>query len=54
MSVHTPKNTMTGLLPWEAPAVYDIDIATGTYGGGTVFTDETTFATSAYAGMPMS
>ena len=30
-------------LAWEAPALVDIDLAHQTHGGGTVFSDETTY-----------
>ncbi|WP_420456407.1 hypothetical protein [Rubrivirga sp.] len=29
--------------PWEAPAVSDIDLTDNTHGGGTTYSDETTF-----------
>ena len=40
---------MTELLPWEAPAVLDIDIATGTLGGCTRFSTESTYTFNCYA-----
>ena len=45
---------MTELAPWEAPAVLDIDVATGTFGGGTVFSDETIYVSNPYSGAPLS
>ena len=47
---------MMNLLRWEAPAIFDIDISTGTFGGGTVFSDETTYVNTPYnfEGMPPS
>ena len=43
-------------LPWEAPTVFEIDVATGTHGGGTVFSTETTLIVSPYNfdGHPLS
>lgn len=45
---------MTDLLPWEAPAVFDIDLTNQTHGGASVFTSESTYTTSAYNGQPPS
>ena len=45
---------MTLRLPWEAPAVVDIDVATGTFGGGTVFTSETVYVSNPYSAFPLS
>ena len=39
---------MTNLLPWEAPSVSDIDLADNTHGGGTIFSDESTFGVTTY------
>ena len=43
-----PDSLVTDRHPWTAPAVLDIDVATGTFGGGTVFSDENTFVSTAY------
>ena len=40
---------MLDLLPWEAPAVFHIDIATGTLGGCTRFSTESTYTFNCYA-----
>ena len=45
---------MTLRLPWEAPAIVDIDIAAGTSGGGNVFSYETTFVSNYYSFYPGS
>ena len=37
---------MTDRLPWEPPAVLDIDVISGTFAGGSVFSDETTFVST--------
>ena len=45
---------MNALAPWEAPAIVDIDVATGTFGGGTVFTSETVYVSNPYSAFPLS
>ena len=45
---------MSDLLPWEAPAVLDIDVATGTLGGcPSVYIAESTYTNSCNIG-PLS
>lgn len=39
---------MTPLLPWETPAIFDIELAGQTHGGGTVFSTETTLIVTPY------
>ena len=55
----SPNKAMTNetLLPWEAPAVTDIDLANETHGGGSIYSDESTFGSTPYnftPGNPMS
>ena len=45
---HLAHTQMTNLLPWEAPSVSDIDLADNTHGGGTIFSDESTFGVTTY------
>ena len=45
---------MSELAPWGAPVVFTYDLSGRTRGGGSVFLDETTFATSSNAGFPPS
>ena len=44
----TSRRPTQDRLPWEAPTVLDIDVAAGTFGGGTVFSDENTFVSTVY------
>ena len=41
-------------MPWEPPAVVDIDVASGTTGGGTVFSFESTYVGGSYSFFPPS
>ena len=39
---------------WEPPAVFDIDVAAGTFGGGTVFSYEDAYVGGEYSFWPPS